>query len=165
MTATVSTSTSTSRTEPTWQETDYPAGYYAYSNNTELLDGYPRVGWVDVSIFSAKPDWLPNAASMIPLTEDQWNARQFVNQVIKDGQVVTETPDVPVIPLKTQASSALSTARTYVYNNYGILNESTPDNWVTYLKALMAIANGTDTTSQALPVHPADGLTAGTAVS
>lgn len=58
------------------------------------------------------------------------------------------------ITLSTQAETALASARTYVYNNYGILNEATPDNWVTYIKALMAISNGTDTTSTVLPTQP-----------
>lgn len=62
----------------------------------------------------------------------------------------------PVLTLAQQASTALSTARTYVYNNYGILNEDTPTEWVTYIKALMAISNGTDTTSTTLPTQPTD---------
>ena len=65
----------------------------------------------------------------------------------------TETYFSPV-PLREQATTVLATARTYVYNNYGILNEDTPTVWVTYLKALMAIINGTDTTSTALPSAP-----------
>ena len=56
--------------------------------------------------------------------------------------------------LQIQATNALSAARTYVSNNYTMLNEATPDEWVTYLKALMAITNGTDTTSTALPTQP-----------
>lgn len=138
-----------------WKD-NYTNRYYAYANTNSTINGYPVVGWVDVTLYTNKPDWLPDAASMVSLTEDQWNARQFVNQVIKDGQVVTETPEVPVIPLKTQAAAALSTARTYVYNNYGILNEDTPTEWVTYIKALMAISNGTDTTSTTLPTQPTD---------
>ncbi|MFT9147949.1 MAG: hypothetical protein ABF502_04095 [Acetobacter sp.] len=57
--------------------------------------------------------------------------------------------------LAQQASAALAIARTYVSNTYTMLNEATPDAWVTYLKALMAIAGGTDTTSTTLPTAPA----------
>lgn len=60
----------------------------------------------------------------------------------------------PALTLAQQADIALAIARTAVYNNYGILNEATPDNWVTYLKSLMAIVNGTDTTSTTLPTAP-----------
>ncbi|MBO1329236.1 hypothetical protein OQ496_12745 [Acetobacter suratthaniensis] len=136
-----------------WWEADYPSRYYAYSSTTETLGGYPVVGWVDVSIFSVAPSWLPVAADMIALTSDEWAARKLVNQIVVDGAVSTYTP--PALTLAAQATAALSTARTTVYNNYGILNEATPDAWVTYLKALMAIADGTDTTSTALPSAPA----------
>lgn len=136
-----------------WKD-NYSNRYYAYGNTDSIINGYPVVGWVDVTLYTDKPDWLPDATDMIALTDEQWNVRKFVNQVIKDGQIVTETLPAPVITLAEQATSALSTARTYVYNNYGILNEATPDEWVTYLKALMAIANGTDTTSTALPTAP-----------
>lgn len=61
----------------------------------------------------------------------------------------------PVLTLAQQATSALASARTYVSYNYTMLNEATPDAWVTYLKALMAISSGSDTTSAALPAAPA----------
>ena len=89
-------------------------------------------------------------AGAVECSQEQYN--NSGNYTLENGVIVAYT--APVIPLKTQATSALSTARTYVYNNYGILNEATPDAWVAYLKALMAIANGTDTTSTALPSAP-----------
>ena len=58
------------------------------------------------------------------------------------------------IALATQAATALVAARTYVLNNYYLLAETPPDSWVTYQKALRAIASGTDTTSTALPTEP-----------
>ncbi|MCP1202748.1 hypothetical protein [Acetobacter oryzoeni] len=91
-----------------------------------------------------------------------WDARMasaltgFKQQVWdkSSNQLVDYVPPVVVIPLKTRAATALASARTYVNNNYTILNEPTPDAWVAYLKALMSIANGSDTTSTALPVAP-----------
>lgn len=84
-------------------------------------------------------------------------------------------PSTPEISLSDRAAFVLTTARTYVSNNYTMLNEATPDVWVAYLKALMAIANGNDTTSTALPSEPtastsytltgAATATAGTAVT
>lgn len=64
-------------------------------------------------------------------------------------------PSTPEISLSERAGFVLTTARTYVSNNYTMLNEATPDVWVVYLKALMAIANGSDTTSTTLPAEPA----------
>lgn len=57
--------------------------------------------------------------------------------------------------LASQAASALVTARVYVMNNFYLLAETPTAEWVTYQKALIAIANGTDTTSTTLPTAPA----------
>ena len=70
-----------------WWEDSYPARYYAYSNTASLLGGYPSVGWIDVSIYSSTSTWIPAAADMIALTEDQWNARSLGPQIVKDGKV------------------------------------------------------------------------------
>lgn len=75
------------KAEPTWQEAGYPARYYAYSDNAAPLGGYPRAGWVDVAIFSTKPDWLPLASDMVALTPQQWENRTAVGQIIKNGTV------------------------------------------------------------------------------
>lgn len=75
------------------------------------------------------------------------------------GALVSYTPPAVVIPLKEQASTALQQARMTIYNNYGILGEPTPAAWVSYLRALMSIASGTDTTSTALPAAPNDTAT------
>ena len=133
-----------------WWNAAYPAQYYAVKTG-ETLGGYPLMGWVDVSLFQSAPDWLPAASAMIALTTKQWSARAS-DQILVNGAIEQYTP--PAITLTAQAATALSAARTTVYNNYGILNEATPGVWVTYLKALMAIANGTDTTSTALPRAP-----------
>lgn len=96
----------TTTAQSPWWETDYPSQYYAYANDSVTLGGYPVAGWVDVSVYAAKPADLPVASDMVALTEYQWNARLLVNQVIKDGKVATWTPDVPVIPLTTQAPTS-----------------------------------------------------------
>lgn len=135
-----------------WWSELYPAQYYAYPNTSYIIGGYPSVGWIDVSIFSNAPPGLPPAADMIALTPTEWAERKLVNQIVVDGKVSTYTP--PSLTLSEQAAIALTSARTTVYNNYGILNEATPSEWVMYLKALMAIVNGTDTTSTKLPTQP-----------
>lgn len=83
-------------------------------------------------------------------------AKDYQGNIIELDKMTDSSNYAAPVQLKEQATSALSTARTYVYNNYGILNEDTPTDWVTYLKALMAISNGTDTTSTALPTQPTD---------
>lgn len=131
-------------------QTDYPSQYYV-SYDT---DGKPT-GWYDTWNMSSVA-LVPAASEMLALTVDEWNSRivdGFMHpKLIKGGKLIDGT--LPVPTLAQQASAALTTAKKNVYNNYGILNEPTPDAWVTYLKALMALANGTDTTSTALPSAP-----------
>ena len=151
-----------SATSEWWSEA-YPARYYAYPNTSSLLGGYPSVGWIDISIYSKGTTWIPAASDMIALTPEEWASRGLGSQIIKDGAVQAYVAPVETVPLKTQASTALSAVRILVYNNYGILNESTPSAWVTYLKALAAIADGTDTTSTTLPTQPTDVTTSAAA--
>lgn len=67
--------------------------------------------------------------------------------------------------LTVQAASALSVARDYVNNNYIFLAETPPAEWVAYQKALIAIVNGTDTTSTVLPAQPTGENTANKTVT
>ncbi|GAA3676719.1 hypothetical protein [Acetobacter lovaniensis] len=129
----------------------YPARYYATLSKP--------CAWYDMWIFSST-DGLPAASTLFAMTADQWAAKGgntgTKSMAVENGQLVDYTPPVVPISLATQASTALASARTYIYNNYGILNEVTPDAWVTYIKALMAISDGTDTTSTVLPTQPTD---------
>lgn len=76
-------------------KSDYPEQYYAYPNHNALLGGYPTVGWVDISIYTAKPEWLPPASDMKALTADQWNSRAIIGQIIKDGAICDYVPEIP----------------------------------------------------------------------
>ncbi|GBR32426.1 hypothetical protein HKD21_11440 [Gluconobacter cerevisiae] len=134
---------------------DYPARYYA-SYDTTATQPTIVTGWYDTGDMGSL-DNVPDASNMIPLTEAQWNDPTFrlpVGKGVKGKRVVDYTAPVYVAPLSDQAQTALADARTYVQNNYTMLNEATPDAWVTYLKALMAIDNGTDTKSKTLPSAP-----------
>lgn len=148
-------STSTTATTQSWKDA-YPSRYYAYGNPDSTINGYPTVGWIDISMYIDKPTWLPVASDMIPYTQEQWDSRLFVNQVIKDGKVATEVQVVPPVPLPTQADAALKVARTYVTNYYILLGETPSSDMIAYQKALIAISNGTDTTSTELPAKPAE---------
>lgn len=91
----------------------------------------------------------------LEISDEDWAERMARPQnptQLNQGQL--EPYVAPVPSLKEQATNALQQARLDVYNNYGILGEQTPVAWVTYLRSLMAIANGTDTTSTSLPEEP-----------
>lgn len=129
----------------------YPDRYYCNENSP--------AAFYDMWGFSRIP---PISTELHAVSTDIWDARMAsaltgLKQYVWDkssNQLVDYVPPVRVVPLKTRAATALASARTYVNNNYTILNEPTPTEWVTYLKALMAIANGTDTTSTVLPTAP-----------
>ncbi|GBR21149.1 hypothetical protein AA105894_2727 [Asaia spathodeae NBRC 105894] len=86
------------------------------------------------------------------------------NPVIKDGSgnviapasVKADTSYAPVQTLQSKAQDELSAQQTLVMRNYTVFGDATPDAWITYLKALRAIADGSDTTSTALPSAPAN---------
>lgn len=130
-------------------KTAYPARYYATLTKP--------CGYYDMWVFSST-DGLPSLSELFAMTAAQWVAKggdtASRSMAVVNNELVDYVPTPAAIPLKTQAATALTAARTHVYNNYGILNEDTPDAWVTYLKALMAISNGTDTTSTTLPTAP-----------
>lgn len=137
-------------------KTAYPDRYYA-SYDTTATQPTPVTGWYDTWGMSNVSN-VPEAANMVAISESDWNNddtfRLPVGRGVLSGKIIDYTPPPTPVPLKTQAKEALATSRQTVWDEYGSLNETTPDNWVTYLKALMAIANGTDTTSTKLPTAP-----------
>ncbi|WP_282800051.1 hypothetical protein [Bombella apis] len=114
------------------------------------------IGWNRIEV----PDGV-EYVQMAGMTDAQWPPLQqdYSPKALAGGtnKIIPYTPPEPVIPLTVQAQSALSAARQTVYNEYASLNEPTPEEWVTYMKALISIANGTDTTSKTLPAAPGAG--------
>ncbi|WP_081562740.1 hypothetical protein [Parasaccharibacter apium] len=95
---------------------------------------------------------------MTGMDDAQWPPLQqdYSPKALAGGtnKIIPYTPPEPVIPLPVQAQSALNAARQTVYNEFASLNEPTPQPWVSYMKQLISIANGTDTTSTKLPAAP-----------
>lgn len=135
---------------------NYPDRYYA-SYDITATQPTPVTGWYDTWDMSNVSN-VPAATDMIPISEADWNNDDTfhlpIGKGVQNGKIIDYTPPPTPVPLKTQAQSALAIARQTVWDEYGCINEATPDNWVTYLKALMAIANGTDTMSTTLPTAP-----------
>jgi hypothetical protein len=131
----------------------YPARYYAGYDTTAAQPTHVT-GWFDSWDMTSLAA-VPAATAMVALSPAQWAdpaLRMASGKGVQGGAIVDciQTDTLPV-----QAQAALNAARAYVQNTYLILNEATPDAWVAYIKALMAIANGTDTAATALPVQPA----------
>lgn len=134
---------------------DYPARYYA-SYDTTATQPTIVTGWYDTHDMSSL-DNVPDAENMIAITETQWNNSTFrtpTGKGVLKGNIVDYSAPAYVPPLSDQAETALTSARTYVQNNFILLGEVPTQDWIDYQKALIAIANGTDTTSKSLPTSP-----------
>lgn len=97
---------------------------------------------------------LPAASDMLPVEKVDWLNPLFRTPTGKgvEGQKVIDY--VPPVPLSTQAEIALAGVSSKTWATFGSLGLSVSQAWVDYQKALKAIVDGTDTTSQTLPTAP-----------
>lgn len=137
----------------------YPDRYYA-SYDTTASQPAPITGWWDTWDMSTVAN-VPNAADMIPVSEDDWKDtskfRLTIGRGVQDGKIVDYTVPVVPVPLTIQASNAM----TWVNQQASLVSamgETFSDTGKAYVKALQAIISGVDTTSTALPARP-DSLT------
>ncbi|GAA3674741.1 hypothetical protein [Acetobacter lovaniensis] len=132
----------------------YPARFYADMNKP--------CGWYDMAMFSSA-EGLPSLQELFALTADQWTAKGgntgTRSMAVIDGALVDYVPPVVPIPLKTQATSAQTWIQQQA-NLAAAMGEVFTADMKAYVKAIAAIAGGTDTASTALPARPTDILTA-----
>lgn len=131
----------------------YPARYYADMNKP--------CGWYDMWVFSSA-DGLPAASTLYAMTAEQWAAKGgstgTKSMAVINGQLVDYAPPTVPVPLKTQAASAQVWIQQQA-NLASAMGEVFTADMKAYVKAIAAIAGGTDTTSTALPARPTDILT------
>ena len=140
-------------TQTDWKS-EYSSRYLAYPDTNGSINGYPLVGYIDLNMYQTKPAFLPDAASTVPMTADQWAAKLIENQVIKDGSISTEIFIPPPVPLKNKAESEYTGWIQAQINEAVAMGETFTDAMKAYVKAVRAIASGADTTSTALPERP-----------
>ena len=140
-------------------KTAYPARYYA-SYDATATQPTPVSGWYDTWDMGNVSN-VPPASDMIALTEAQWEAHLPAGQGVQAGAIVSYTPPAAVVPLKTQAASAQAWIIQQA-NLAAAMGEVFTADMKAYVLAIDAIANGTDTTSTALPAQPTDVMTAST---
>ena len=130
----------------------YPARYYARYDTTASQPA-PVTGWFDTQTISTTAN-LPDASLMLPLTLAQWNERMTGPQFVTGGALVAYTPPPLLGPLSDHAApqppwiasqAALAAA----------MGETFTATMKAYVKAIQALASGTDTTTTALPTRPA----------
>ncbi|CEF53188.1 hypothetical protein [Acetobacter ghanensis] len=137
----------------------YPARYYATMDQP--------CGWYDMWEYSSM-DGLPAANTLFAMTADQWAAKGgdtgTKSMAVVNGALVDYTPPVVAVPLKTQAISAQAWIQQQA-NLAAAMGEVFTADMKAYVQAIAAIANGTDTTSTALPAQPTDVMTTSTAAT
>lgn len=93
----------------------------------------------------------PLPVGAVACTQEQYSNSAYYT--LKEGAIIASTP--PTLSLQTQAQTLLKTQQSYIMQAYTVYGDETPSEWVSYLKALRAIAGGADTTSTSLPTPPA----------
>lgn len=135
----------------------YPARYYATLTKP--------CGWYDMGMFSSL-DGLPPLSDLFALTPEQWQAKggDYGTKIMAviDGNLVDYTPPVVPVPLATQAASEMTWIQQQA-NLASAMGEVFTADMKAYVKAIAAIANGSDTTSAELPARPTDVLAASAA--
>jgi len=128
-------------------KTDYPARYYVQYDATGYI-----THWFDTWAMGSL-DGVPPAASMLAVTEAQWTdpaVHVALGVGVKNGAIVAMTYRVP---LATQAQAELSWVNQQA-SLASSMGETFTNAMRAYVKAVQAIANGTDATSTALPARP-----------
>jgi hypothetical protein len=108
-------------------------------------------------------DGLPPLSDLFALTPEQWQAKggDYGTKIMAviDGNLVDYTPPAVPVPLVTQAASEMTWIQQQA-NLASAMGEVFTADMKAYVKAIAAIANGSDTTSAALPARPTDVLAA-----
>lgn len=129
----------------------YPARFYArYDNKAAQPTGV--TGWYDTWEMSTTSA-LPPAPDMVALTSSEWEVRMTGPQGVQGNALVSYSPPPVLVPLPQQAQNEMSWI-TEQASMAGAMGETFSDAMKAYVKAIKAIANGTDTTSQSLPARP-----------
>lgn len=134
---------------------------YSYNGNTWSGQYYANLskpcGYYDLSILSTLEN-VPPESELFALTDEQWAARMdgslMLSKAVIDGVWVDYTSEV-IVPIKTQAANEL----TWISSEASLASamaETFTDDMKAYVKAVQAIANGTDTTTTTMPSRPTD---------
>ncbi|NVN02236.1 MULTISPECIES: hypothetical protein [Asaia] len=135
---------------------------YSYGSNTWASQYYATLdkpcGYYDLSVFTSLEN-VPPESDLFALTADQWAARMdgmsVLSKAVVDGVWGDYVTPIPPVPLKTQANDALTWIASQA-SMASAMGETFTADMKSYVKAVQAIANGTDTTSTALPYRPTD---------
>lgn len=130
----------------------YPARYYA-EYDAAAAQPTKVISWTDMWEWSDLTG-APDIANLLAVSATDWADQSFrrSGRGVQDGKIIDY---VPPVPLALQAQMILAGVPAKTWANFGSLGVAVPQAWVDYQQALKAIADGTDTTSTALPAEPA----------
>lgn len=131
----------------------YPNRYYA-QYDTSAAQPTPVLGWLDMSIYSDTTGFPP-ASDLLPITQEQFLARTNGYYGVSNNALVSYTPEVPAIPLVTQAQIEQAWVQQQA-SLAAAMGEVFTADMKTYVKAIAAIISGSDTASTTLPERPSD---------
>lgn len=114
-------------------------------------------GWYDLWTLGSHKN-LPGLDDLLLLSAADWQAlggdyAYKGNKGVQDGHLIDYTPPPVPVPLSDQAKSEQAWIQ-YQVNLAAAMGEAFTDPMRGYVKAIAAIADGTDTTSTALPARP-----------
>lgn len=139
----------------TWQSA-YPSRYYV-GYDTKAAQPTSVTARYDMAVYGNLTG-LPPASDLVALTADQWAALPTNGIGVKNGSIVPYTAPVAAVPLKMQAQRAQAWINQQIATSFALGTPFTED-MKTYVAQVTAIADGTDTTSTALPAQPTNIMT------
>ncbi|MGV4877628.1 hypothetical protein ACSW3V_09640 [Acetobacter indonesiensis] len=128
----------------------YPARYYATLDvPAQFFDTW------DMS----DPSIIPDGGNLFALTVEQWQGKGGASgaqkaMVVQGGQFIPYEPPASVVPLATQAKSELTDWIASQASMAAAMGETFTDDMKSYVKAVKAMADGSDVTSEKLPDRP-----------
>ena len=144
----------------------YTDGTRTWSNRY-YADLNTPCGYYDLAGLSTLAN-VPDPDKLFALSDAQWTARMNGNSVLSKAVVngiwQDYTAPAVLIPMKTQAVTAQAWVQQQA-NLAAAMGEVFTVDMKSYVLAINAIANGTDTTSTALPAQPTDVLAASAATA